>query len=363
MKIRRFLSVFLILSIALLFLTACQSEKTAWTLDEALKMVGSDQAAAMNGRIPLSDDFSAYDCYSDGQYIPNDGKILILQREGPEKEYSRSSFPYPDDYRGEDKGTAKVWLRADLMSRIPEQLRAATAGEAETIIIAESYYLWTGTMESLAESISGMNYNEYRPLFYAINDVMLYSCENKGGQSIIWEEYCYPEMRDDPDSAALWNAVRSLNEMIAYTQEESKSERFSLLTQYLEILYEYETMPFSALERMYALCLSDDMEEIRRICTDTLWRKAEEFITLDPDYAEEFSAVIEKRDYEELEELVVSRDYSHVAMTDEEILIRKAYMGTPDPERLESLIEEAFSFLDDVEWNMTDARRILIYGY
>ena len=363
MKIRRLLSGFLILTLSLLSLTACQSEKTAWTLDEALQMIGTEQAAALNGRIPLSDDFSGYDCYSDGQYIPNDGKILILQRENPEKEYSRSSFPYPDDYRGEDKGKAKVWLRADLMSRIPEQLRAATAGEAETIIMAESYYQWTSTMESLAESISGMNYDEYRPLFCAFNEVRLYSRENKGGQSIIWEEYCYPEMRDDPDSAALWNVIGTLKEMTELTQSELKGEQFQTFTYYLDILDGYGALPRSALERLYELGLDGDTEEIRNICTNTLWKKAQEFITLDPDYAEEFSAVVDKKSYEALEELVVSRDYSHVAMTDEEILIRKAYMGTPDPERLEIMIGDALSFLDEIEWNMTDAWRILMYGY
>ena len=363
MKIRRFLSVLLVLTLSALLLTACEGKKDAWTLDEALKMVGSDQAAALNGRIPLSDDFSGYDCFSDGEYIADSGKILILQREGPEKEYSRSTFPYPDDYRGEDKGTAKVWLRTDLMSRIPEHRRAATAEEAETIIMAESYYQWTSTMESQGESISGMNYDEYRPLFCAFNEVRLYSRENKGGQTVIWEEYCYPEMRDDPESAALWSVIGTLKEMTELTQSELKGEQFQTFTYYLDILDGYGALPRSALERLYELGLDGDTEEIRDICTDTLWKKAQEFITLDPDYAEEFSAVVDKKSYEALEELVVSRDYSNVALTDSEILIRKAYMGTPDPEGLESLIEEAFFFLDEIEWNMTDARRILMYGY
>lgn len=363
MNIRRFLSVFLILSIALLFLTACQSEKTAWTLDEALKMVGSDQAAALNGRIPLSDDFSGYDCFSGGEYIADSGKILILQREGPEKEYSRSTFPYPDDYRGEDKGTAKVWLRADLMSRIPEHRRAATAEETETIIMAESYYEYTGCTVMEAESISGMNYDEYRPLFSAFNDVRLYSCEDKGGQSIVMEQYRYPELCADPEAVRLWRGLGYLREMTEAMKPENAGDRSETVLNCLEWIDFYETLPLSVRDRLFNLMLEEETEALGRMCTNLIWSTAKEFVQLDPDYAEEFSAIIEKQSYEELEALVGEREYDRINLTDTEILARKAYMGTPDPERLESLIEEALIFLDEIEWNMTDARRILMYGY
>ncbi|MBQ2957618.1 MAG: hypothetical protein IJE08_14305 [Clostridia bacterium] len=363
MKIRRFLSVFLILSIALLFLTACEGEKDAWTLDEALKMVGTEQAAAMNGRIPLSDDFSEYDCYSDGEYIAGSGKILILQREGPEKEYSRSSFPYPDDYRGEDKGKAKVWLRADLMNRIPEDRRASTTEEAETIIMAESYYEYTGCAVSEAESISGMNYDEYRPLFSAFNGVRLYSIENKGGLTIVSEQYRYPELCADPESVSLWMSLDYLRQMNEAMQLDTSKERFDEAVRCLEWLDFYETLPLSVRDRLFNLLMEDDAEALSRMCTNLIWSMAEEFAELDPDYADEFTQIIRKQSFEELASLVDEREYDRVTLTVSEILIRRAYMGTPDPERMTVLIDEALSFLDDVEWNMNDARRILMYGY
>lgn len=363
MKIRRILSVLLILTLSVLLLTACEGKKDAWTLNEALKMVGTEQAAALNGRIPLSDDFSAYDCYSDGEYIAGSGKILILQREGPEKEFSRSSFPYPDDYRGEDKGTAKVWLRADLMNRIPEDRRASTTEEAETIIMADTYYQMTATLGSEGKSISGMNYDEYHPLFCALHDIRLYSCENKGAQSIVWEEYCYPELRAYPEADDLWLAIAAIESMLETAHTEPDSERLESLIFCLDNLYFYEALPLSVLDRLYENCIDGDTEEIIKACTDALWGRAAEFMELDPDYAEEFSQIITAQDYDALEKLIFTLDYSAIDLTDSEMIDRRAYMGTPDPERMTALIDEALSFLDDVEWNMTDARRILMYGY
>lgn len=65
------------------------------------------------------------------------GRIYCLQWKSYHPAARRASegvfphlFPYPDDYRGEDRGTEKVWLRADLMSLLPDDLCAASAQEA-----------------------------------------------------------------------------------------------------------------------------------------------------------------------------------------------------------------------------------------
>lgn len=362
MKICRFLSALLILTLSILLLTGCQTEKTQWTLDEALQLAGTEQAEKMNGRIPLSDDFSAYDCLTEGGYIAGEGKIIILQREGPEKEFSRSSFPYPDDYRGEDKGAEKVWLRADLMSRIPGHLRAASAEEAETIIMAESYYEYTGCMEQDAESISGMNYDEYKPLFSAFNAVRLYSVSNKGGQTVQLEQYRYPELSADPEADDLWRSLEVLRQLGEAMQLKSATERTRTALQCLEWLDFYETLPLSVRDRLFNLLLEGETEALGSMCTQIFWSAAKQFAELDPDYEQEFSEIIGRQSYEELAALVEEREYNRVTLTYTEIQDRKAYMGTPDPERMTVLIDEALSFLDNVGWNMTDARQILMYG-
>lgn len=377
-RIPRFLSVFLILTLFVFALTACQSEKSAWTLDEALQMVGTEQAAELNGRIPLSDDFSMYEAEYSDEYTADSGKIVILWREGAEKSFSRSSTPFPDDYRGEEQGKPKVYLCADLMDRIPESRRAATAEEAKTIIMAESYYYYAGSVESSDEvsepsepgmnaggsgSTDDMNTAEFRPLFNGGNAVMLYSCETKGGTFMAWADYPYAEMRDNPEADDLWWEMLLLKEMAEAADIPDESERYDAEWECLDGLYYYSALPDSAIEALYEMIEADNSEAIRQTCMDTFWKNAQQLSRLDPGFEEEYGAAISEKSFEELESIVNARAFSFIAMSNEEILIRKAYLGTPDAAELQSMLDESLSFLDDIEWNMTDARRILLYGY
>lgn len=379
MKNLRFsFALVLALTLVMLLLIGCQSEKTAWTLNEALQMVGSEQAAQLNGRIPLEDDFSMYEAEYSDEYTASSGKIVILWREGAEKSFSRSSTPFPDDYRGEDKGEPKVYLCADLMERIPEDRRAVTAEEAETIIMAESYYYYAGSVES-SEEVSepaepginanpggradGMNTAEFRPLFNACNAVMLYSRETKGGTFMAWADYPYAEMRDNPEADDLWWEMLLLRDMAEATKISDAAERYDAEWECLDGLYYYSALPDSAIEALYEMIEADNSEGIHQTCMDTFWKSAEELIGLDPGFEEEYGAAISAQSFEGLESIVETRAFSFIAMSNEEILIRKAYIGTPDAAELQTMLDESLSFLDDVEWNMTDARRILLYGY
>ena len=378
MKIRRLPAVFLLLTLSALLLTACQSEKTAWTLNEALQMIGTEQAAALNGRIPLSDDFSGYDAEYSDEYTADSGKIVILWREGAEKKFSRSSTPLPDDYRGEEAGKAKVYLCADLMERIPEHRRAATAEEAKTIIMAESYYYYVSSIE-YSEDIDkpsepgagkdssgradGMNTSEFRPLFNACNAVMLYHCETKGGTFMYWQDYPHEELRDNPEADDLWWDMLLLKDLADAAEIADEQVRFESEMFCAENLYYYSTLPDSALETLYSLIAEDDSEEIIRICTETFWNKAESFLLLDPGFEEEYSAALSAKSYDALAAIVEARSFAFIEMTTSEVMARKAYIGTPEPADLERMLDESLSFLDEIAWNMTDARRILIYGY
>ena len=145
---------------------------------------------------------------------------------------------------------------------------------------------------------------------------------------------------------------------IADEQVRFESEMFCA-----ENLYYYSTLPDSALEALFNLIAEDDSEEIIRICTQTFWNKAESFSLLDPGFEEEYSAALSARSYDELAAIVEARSFAFIEKNASEVMARKAYIGTPEPADLERMLEESLSFLDDVEWNMTDARRILIYGY
>ena len=378
MKLRRFLSVLLILTFCALLLTGCESKKDSWTLNAALQMIGTEQAAALNGRIPLSDDFSGYEAEYSDEYTADSGKIVILWREGAEKKFSRSSTPLPDDYRGEENGKAKVYLCADLMERVPEHRRAATAEEAKTVIMAESYYYYVSSVE-YSEDVDkpsepgagkdssgradGMNTSEFRPLFNACNAVMLYNCETKGGTFMHWQDYPHEELRDNPEADDLWWDMLLLKDLADAAEIADEQVRFESEMFCAENLYYYSTLPDSALEALYNLIAEDDSEEIIRICTQTFWNKAESFLQLDPGFEEDYSAAISAKSYDALAAIVEARSFAFIEMTVSEVMTRKAYIGTPEPADLERMLDESLSFLDEIEWNMTDARRILIYGY
>lgn len=370
MNTRRFLSAFLILMLSVLLLTGCQSEKTAWTLNEALKLVGSDQAAALNGRIPLSDDFSGYDPVGGSYRGPSDGKIIILWRECAEPEYSRSSFPFPDLYRGEKSGADRVYLCADLMERIPEEYRAANASEAGNILMADSNYFFDGMIESSGdnrrpsepgiaaeESIwntDGMNTDEYRPLFISGVGIYLYNTETKErmiGESIFSD---HAELRDNPEADDLWNEMLTLKDLSdAMTLEKSDDRREE--GELIWYLLRYcSALPERELDKLSGMIMRDEAQAVIDACEEFFWAKAEELIELDPDFEEEYAAAISARSLDALSELVSTRAFAYVPMTHEEIRIRKAYIGTPDLNALNDLLLSAVDMLEQAGWNLKE---------
>lgn len=360
--------VFLILTLSLLLLTGCESKKDIWTLDEALKMVGTEQADALNGRIPLSDDFSEYDPVGGSFRGPSDGKIIILWRECAEPEYSRSSFPFPDMFRGEKSGADKVYLCADLMERIPEEYRAANAAEAGNILMADSNYFFDGMIESSGDNrrpsepgiaaeesvwnTDGMNTDEYRPLFISGAGIYLYNMETK--ERMIGEKVLnyYAELRDNPEADDLWEEMLTLRDLSDTMTLEKADDRREYGQINWSLLLYYSALPEQELYELSGMIMRDEAQAVIDACDQFFWAKAEELIELDPDFAEEYAAAISARSFDALSELVLTRAFAYVPMTHEEIRIRKAYIGTPDLNALHDLLISAVDTLDQAGWNL-----------
>lgn len=109
------------------------------------------------GGTEVCDDLSAYDPLSDTiPVIDKDFRLIILQREMPLKEFTaKTDYPpfenedgFDDDFVGVDIGSPRVWLRNDLMERLPEQFRASSLEDATYLIIAENLYVWDGTVST-----------------------------------------------------------------------------------------------------------------------------------------------------------------------------------------------------------------------
>ena len=119
------------------------------TIDEALYTMNAD-----SGRVEVSDSLEEYDPDNMAEFDFGQFRCVILERHLPEKEFTAydSGYPdnyienLPDDFTGEDIGQSRVWLRCDLMNRIPAELRAASLEEADVLIIAESQYFLSGSI-------------------------------------------------------------------------------------------------------------------------------------------------------------------------------------------------------------------------
>ena len=80
--------------------------------------------------------------------------MIILEREAPQKEFTAkdSGYPsnyvdgFPDDFTGVDIGKRRVWIRGDLMNKIPLYFRATSLQDADILVIAENEYYWSGTL-------------------------------------------------------------------------------------------------------------------------------------------------------------------------------------------------------------------------
>ena len=91
--------------------------------------------------------------------IENDIKIIVLQREAPKKEFTeKTEYPpftgsggFDDDFDGIDVGKSRLWLRGDLMARMPSYFIADSLEDATYLLIAETYYILDG-------SVSYVNY-------------------------------------------------------------------------------------------------------------------------------------------------------------------------------------------------------------
>ena len=83
---------------------------------------------------------------------------------------------------------------------------------------------------------------------------------------------------------------------------------------------------------------------------------------LDPDCASLYTQAIKQQSLEGLAYIVNTRNYSGVDMEDEDILSKKAYIGTPDLDVLDRMLLTAVSDLEYYDWDMAELYDALIGG-
>lgn len=337
----------------------------SYTLAEALDLVGTESGRADGGMLPLKGDFSDINPYEGPMLDSTDGKIIILWREGPEKEFEQQSNPFPENYEGKDIGEEQVYLCAALMEELPEERRARSLDEPYLILLAETRYRHSATIIS-QEDTSGTAkqppsadeidrlfsedadaddispsatfspsslIHKYRPAFTCCASVSLCDPESGAASFLGYETFPFHEMRDNPEADDLWEQILALAQLAA---NEDPSDGFVRL-----LTGNFSYLPEDEMSLLLEQILSGRTDEIAAHCTELIWQMAEKFKELDPAAKDAYDEAIRLSSFKALNHIVNRRSYASVSMSDFRIRSQKAYLGTPDMDRLEEMLKEA----------------------
>ncbi|MBR4040034.1 MAG: hypothetical protein IKJ11_08055 [Clostridia bacterium] len=360
------LSVVFMLACILLLGSAAFAEGI--TLEEALTQVGSVQ-----GDVLLSGDFSALDYFSSMDYVQNSGKIVVLRRVGPEKEFTVSKQVFSDDFNGVDVGETKVYLDMDAMAMIPDEFRAATVDEIGNVIMFETFYLHAGTISSYsaayetspsARGLDGamkdestelpgeeeVNALEYKAVFTGHAVAALYNAEDGSSLAFDLREFPYAELRSNPEAsnvselmyaaAAVYNACQTQDEETVW---ESALEL---------ILYE-SVMTEDQLNKLVELLSADvlDYTAFADFMLDIIWDGAGKLCELDKEYGKLYQKAIDEQSLEGVFYLLSESDYNSISKSDIVIKLNKDYMGKIDMNVLEEMRTDTLDLLNQINWD------------
>lgn len=336
------------------------------TIDEALYTMNAD-----SGRVEVSDSLEEYDPDNMAEFDFGQFRCVILERHLPEKEFTAydSGYPdnyienLPDDFTGEDIGQSRVWLRCDLMNRIPAELRAASLEEADVLIIAESQYFLSGSIsvsdfyssddeeipefetieemeEYIAEHQPVIKSITYYPKFGAYALVDLYSPLTK--ECIIYDYTAtYPRrFARNPEAQDIWYDM----EILAGILDELSSEEPDgelLLSLFTNPAFE-EIVPQEKAAFWKTCIEAGEVQAALSSVNEYYWGMAAMLSEADPneDHRANYSMIIEAQDRRALSMLASFCNYSGFDTPVETIRENKEYLAEPDYEWLEATLEE-----------------------
>ncbi len=291
--------------------------------------------------------------------IDKDFKILILQREAPEKQFtSKKTYPpftnedgFDEDFEGVDIGSSRLWLRSDLMALLPSVFCAASLEDANYLLVAESMYEWAGTisvsdfkdsgdeelpefkdaeeMESyflkhpkIIESIT------YYPKFGAYSLITLYDTKTKKGMLI---DYTYNEAKRfarNPAACDHWSNMNYVEKLLNVLDEELSIDVTTANT----LIENLEFIPQEKKDLWNACINAKEYSTAHHSISDFFWSMAAELRELDAskDHKEKYDLIINERNRQALNLFVNYCEYSGFDRSVSSIELSKDYIASPD---------------------------------
>lgn len=346
------------------------------SLNQALTMVDDT-----NERILLNDDFSMYDMMSSDFYTHNEGKIVILYRIGPEKEFTKGSEPITADYLGVDVGDTKVYLDVERMKLVPEQHRAKTADEIGNIFMLESFFTVSGQilediyagdddpnlLSNLLELVDVMKDDTkstetseeipereeqhayvYKPVFAGVTAVTLYNAKN--GTSAAFDVKYFPEaeIRDNPKAADLAEVIYALGDV--YNAHACISDDVDTYIEAVTELLLQESLEPSHKDELLLL-FGDVNNDIQNKMIELMWVYAEKVRQADSEHDDLYRLVLEEKSLKGLYFLLNACSYSAVTKSDDAIIRDKDYLGDIDLSTLDVMWHDVDEMMKGIEWD------------
>ena len=328
------------------------------------------------GKVEVSDNLDAYSPLNDSfEDIDHDIKILFLEREGPEKEFTEKKvYPpfgdsdgFSDDFMGVDIGKSRVWLRTDLMNRIPEYFRATSLKDATYLLMAETMYMWGGTLivsdfkndidetppvfDTIEEMEEYMRTHQrvitsqtYYPVFASFSFISLYDTQTK---NVSYFDVNYTEAKyfgRNREASEQWNKMISLYEIIE-ALDENKKVNPSAAKQKIE---ELEFIPEGKASLWISCIDAEEYSTAAYSIADYFWSMAEDLKNLDPaeDNRKNYDLIISEKNINTLANFVDFCDYSGFEKPISTIRAQKEYLAGPDAAWMEKAIRETIDLFN-----------------
>ncbi|MCR5566056.1 MAG: hypothetical protein K6F61_04330 [Clostridiales bacterium] len=330
-------------------------------------------------RTEVLDDLSGYSIANDSfsEITGDTVKLLFLERRSPEKEFTAlkqtppltGSEGFPDDFEGYDVGPARIWLRGDLMARLPENLRAHSLEEATHIFIAEDIYFYASTLISydyskrddldppefetteemtayFLEHQPVLESVTYYPAFSSYAFLTLYETGTKRCSIFDAKETPCKWFARNREASVQWSNMSTLITLEASVEAGPDYESADALKNKISNL---DFVP-DVKKTLWSACLDQGRFDLAAAAiTEHFWVMAEELKNLDPSEKnrKNYDLIIAARDAAALGHYVNFCDYSGFEKSIDLIESEKEYLAAPDWDWLEESVQGTVNELSE----------------
>ena len=301
--------------------------------------------------------------------INYDFRILILQREAPQKEFTaKKTYPpfkdtdgFDENFTGVDIGSSRLWLRSDLMAQLPSYFCASSLEDATYLLVAENIYEWDGTICVSDYKDSGeknlpdfRSANEmmlyfiehprivdsvtYYPKFGVYSMITLYETKTKKSSLVDYTYTASKRFARNPDASIYWDNMTYVADLLDAVDEESGVD----VTTAKRLIESLNFIPQGKKDLWISCIEAEEYSTAHHSITEYYWSMAMELRELDAsqDNKENYNLIIRDRNKSALSLFVNYCDYSGFDRSVSSIETSKDYIASPDYDWMEKKLKE-----------------------